>query len=177
MNKQNDVHVTKIHMQVVCFHHITTCNERVRKSYRQCSTKRIPVPQTDTDTILHKSTKEVVEQHTFTGGRERQYSSRALPHGSCSRTPSGFKQQPWILTSLFTVTYCAQKGIRFSNCVPLANLRQLRIHVSSKRNNAFHDVTLSDVAPFVGTGRSNIRYSNGHTKRKYRHLKKVRDYY
>ena len=41
---KNDVHITKIHMQVACLHHITTCGERVRKSYRMLSTEQIPVP-------------------------------------------------------------------------------------------------------------------------------------
>ena len=63
------------------------------------------------NTTLHKIAKELV-QHTFTEWRERQYSSPGLPRFFCSRNTSGFKKQPRILTSSFTVTFFARKDIQ-----------------------------------------------------------------
>jgi len=52
------------------------------------------------------------------------------------------------------------------------------MHTSSIRNDALHDLTFIKitVARFVGTGGFIITHSNGHTKRRHRQLKTIRDY-
>jgi hypothetical protein len=95
------------------------------------------------------------------------YSTAMFPRRFCWRTHFWLRKittDPHIPAHVNTA--CPENRYpKIKNVYLRTDFIYLRIHTSSTRNNAWHDLTLiTTVANFVGTGRFLIRHSNGHTK-------------